>query len=461
MAAGSPHKIGMRVLVLVGAALIAASCSTIKPRLITDKTDLEKAVGLRYYETRPFLVVRKPYPISSTHYLVQGVMANDGKSFLVTNAPDALHLPPRTELRVGKPMAPARQGSGARGGAQAQGEDANEGGTGTDAPAEGEKPGEDINTACEKGAQSPGGTKNVDCSDTSGQRLAFSSISLETDLTATAIVPINELFSIVYLPDYDREFYVESQARWGMSKLHLVRGPGGALLAYNSEVDNSAVVKPLFDAWNTLVSAATKSALVRIEPKAQGEAVDETRTVPLTPQGIPTTLRIHVVKFAVPGAYPFIKPDEIKLDKWKAANPDRMLVPTVAYQVPYDYFTVLIAEQLLDPPGSSALLSNITVGEPGDSSPEAEGSSQPPRATSCQRDHGMPPVGYSVSNAKLLFRGDPELRDSLVEVNGDEGPKGCLKTLHVKFTGDAARKEDIEARVRASFPRVELDVAPQ
>lgn len=448
------------VLLMGCAALLVASCSTIKPKRITSSNETS-AVGLRYYETRPFLVVRKPYPIASVPYLVHGVLSNDGKSFFVTNAPDELKLPPWTNLSIGQFLPQDTRGGGNPG---AQGE----AGDSTTPEANAEKPEEKPGTAggssaCEK----------EDCKDTTGQRLGFSSISLETDLTGTAIVPINELFSIIYLPDYDREFYVESQARWGMSKLHITRGPGGTLLAYNSEVDNSAVIKPLYDALGTLITAGTKAAVIKIEPKAkaQGERVDGTRTTTLTPQGTATTLRIHVVKFAVPGAYPFIKPDEVA--KWSAnptASGTRILVPSLPYQIPYDYFTVLIAEHLLDPPGTSALVSNVTaqVGPPGEAGGEAGGSggSAASRGTAkCQKDHGLPAVTYSATVANRLLpkdEADPDIQKSIVELTTEPGtPADCAGILHIKFTGDASRKEKIEAALKKAFPKVELDVTPQ
>jgi hypothetical protein len=420
-------------------------------------------VGLRYYETRPFLVVRKPYPIASEPFLVHGVLSTDGKTFVVSDAPEELGLPARTELQVGRPLAAA-----AAGGAIAQGERTTE----PPQPAGEEEPAtEDIKSACEKGTQSStkdaegatSQTNQVDCTDTSGQRLAFSSISLETDLTGTAVVPINELFSIVYLPDYDREFFIESKARWGMSRLHITRGPGGALLAYNSVVDNSAVVKPLFDAWNALVSAATKAAVIKIEPKAQGERVDETRTAPLTPQGTVATLRIHRVKFAVPGAYPFIKPQES--DRWKAADEtqrQRMLVPSFPYQIPYDYFTVLIAEQLLDPAGSSALVANVSATQtPGEAPAGAQGSAGGAAGAqfNCLRDAQLPTSKFNKANANTILQSDASLQNSVTAVTiTQKDTHGCAQKLTVQFAGDAAKADAIKAKLQHSFPKAEFDV---
>jgi hypothetical protein len=468
------------IVLVTACAALAASCSSIEPKRITAKND-ESAVGLRYYETRPFLVVRKPYPISSTPYLVQGVLSNDGKSFFVTHANDDLKLPVWSELKIGQTISPSGRGTGTNTTPQAQGDAGDDGaadGDGDDKPEDKPEAG-DSSSACEKGAKSTSKksdgsasesneTTTVDCKDTSGQRLGFSSISLETDLTGTAIVPINELFSIIYLPDFDREFYIESKARWGLSKLHVTRGPGGTLLAYNSEVDNSAVIKPLFDAWGALVSAATKAAVVKIEPKAQGERVDGAKTRALTPQGVATTLRIHLVKFAVPGAYPFIKPDEVS--KWPSSAATRMLVPSAPYQVPYDYFTVLIAEHLLDPPGTSALVNNVTseVGSEesvtgGDGGQSARGGAGAP--VNCKLAHGLPSISYAAANANLALpsdEADPGLRGSIVELKAEPGdPPACAKTLRIKFSGDAGRKEKIEAALKRAFPKVELDVSPQ
>jgi hypothetical protein len=478
-----------RATITLSAALIVAACSTVEPVRVTSTNDAH-AVGLRYYETRPFLVVRKPYPIASEPFLVHGVLGSDGKTFVIRDAPPELKMPVRTELQISKPLAPQqgnRPGDGRDGkppsnanaagpsaGAQADTEVGRDSKAAKDAGGESDAgkgegpPPEASDTACQKGAQSSTteahGTTHeageIECSDTSGQRLAFSSISLETDLTGTAIVPVNELFSIVYLPDYDREFYIKSRARWGMSRLHVTRGPGGTLLAYNAEVDNSAVVKPLSDAWNTLVSAATKAAVVKIEPKAQAQLVESTETVTLLPQGTPATLRIHRVKFAVPGVYPFIKPQETAV--WKAATDAeraRMLVPSLPYQIPYDYFTVLIAEQLLDPPGTSGLLTDVSAArEEGDKSGGKNGGGGGP-PFECLRD-GLPSGDFSPASANLVLQSDEALRGLISDVtSAEKDANGCAVKLTVKVK-DGTKAERVKEKLQGRFPKAEFDVQP-
>lgn len=452
-----------RLSLSLTASVLLLSCSSIEPKRVPDTAAQElETVGLRYYETRPFLVVRKPYPIASEPFLVQGLLSADGRSFYVHKAPEGLGLLPWTRLEVGKPLA-SRAGSEV---------DAFKGQGDPQTPAD-DKPAQEApknDSTCEKGKQSDtksadGGTtetQEVDCEDTSGKRLAFTGISLETDLTGTALVPINELFSIIYLPDYDREFYIDSKARWGMSKLHITRGPGGTLLAYNSEVDNSAVVKPLFDAWNALVGAATKTAVLKIGPKAQGERVDSSQTSAVAPQGTPTTLRIHKVKFAVPGAYPFIKPKEV--EKWKGAGPEaakRMLIPSVAYQIPYDYFTVLVAEQLLDPAGDSALVSRVqdAVSSSGAGNSTTEGNQGSKNASTCPTAHHRPAASFGKVNANTILQKDANLRNlvTAVKVNREE-PAGCAASLTITIS-DASKKDAVKSKLQESFSAAEFDVS--
>lgn len=120
-----------------------------KPKRVTS-TNETTAVGLRYCETRPFLVVRKPHPIASEPFLVQGVLANDGKTFFVQNAPPALNLPPWTALNIAQPLPPAAQGASRAATPEAQAETPSDAGE-QDQQADVSKQAAD--TACQNGTQ--------------------------------------------------------------------------------------------------------------------------------------------------------------------------------------------------------------------------------------------------------------------------------------------------------------------
>jgi hypothetical protein len=449
-----------RAALAILVCISVVSCSSIEPKRITDGNE-KTAVGLRYYETRPFILVRKPYAIASTPYLVHGVLQADGKSFVVTDAPPELKLPVRTQLALAKPL-PFRTSPPA----------AQSGAADVSPPASNAEDTDKPKTGCksEKSADAPvdppaNGKEGVpECKDTSGARLAFSSISLETDLTGTALVPVNDLFSIIYLPDYDREFYVESKARWGMSKLHITRGPGGVLLAYNSEVDNSAVVKPLMDAWTALVDAATKAAVIKIAPKAQSGAVGQTRKVDESLDGTPATLRIHVVKYAVPGVYPLIKPAEATAKTWgNEKTDDRMLVPIYPYQVPYDYTTVLLAEHLLEPAGTTGVLNVPSVvsgaGEQGESD-EAGGARNAPRPGAvCDKAEEKAPASLDLKGLKVVVSKD-SLGDNVTGMTiKQRNPLQCASEIDVVLKAGSDKKSAIEARLLEAFAKTKFNVS--
>jgi hypothetical protein len=501
----------IKLSIVACVALFTASCSSITPNRVITAEDDKTAVGLRYYETRPFVVVRRPYVIASEPYLVHGVLQPDGRTFVVVDAPQELKMPTRTALTLGTPKVVGKDGDGGATVAEAHSGDA------VSTPADPAKPAEP-DTGCidsdgkrksaakedppdgePEGSAANPDSKVPECKDTTGSRIAFSGISLETDLTATALVPINDLFSIIYLPDYDREFVVDVKARWGFSKLHITRGPGGTLLAYNSEVDNSAVVKPLLDSWNTLVSAATQAAVVKITPPT-AQSADVPARSSSQMSGTPATLRIHVAKYAVPGVYPILKPAEISSGAWSTAGgpamqdnnaavkpsspvPEsaedgkkpagaavagklpaahqRALAPYYPYQVPYDYFTVLLAEHLLEPAGASGVVSG-PVGQEG--AAQSGGTpmsppSPPPAARNCppaQRKAAASSTGNTL-NLDLAGAGLANAIKSAKTTT--EGPAGCAQKMAVAFDSAVTDEATLEAALKAKYPNTEFDAS--
>ena len=324
-------------------ALTVAGCANIDPIPITDDNRFT-ATGIRYFESRPFVVVNKPFPLASETALVDARISADGKTILISSelkepflhfAEDgALSAASTLILQSDEPV-----GADAQGSAGDSDDDSNG------------KP--SIPTVPD------------DAHSTAGEKTGTSSLTLTTDNTGMPIFALNEYLSMNYLPDFEREFVINTEARFGNKDIEMVRGPGGVLLGLNAEVDNSAILGPLMGAYGEVISAGTSALLAAISPGgaaaalAQGAAVVEQVPPELRDQRM--TLRLHLVKFATVGIYPVVKPSEI--EAYTAVACTDVLQPLVGYQIPYRYFKLLIAEPLIvDDP-----LQNFTIAE-GDGS---------------------------------------------------------------------------------------------
>jgi hypothetical protein len=307
-------------------SVVLASCATIDPEPITSSNFSKK--GIRYYETRPFVVVHKPFPLESESVLVDGMVSPDGMTFLVTGnvQPPFTHykggfsalngrlimLNPDAELRV-----------------TGQGDSEEE----KPPPASGDKP---------ANPPIPGGDS------TAGVQTGRSSLTLTTDNTGIPVISLNQHISLTYLPDYDREYVMSAEGRFGIKKLKLVRGPGGTLLGLNAEVDNGAIINPLMNAYSTVIKAGSEALVAALSPSGAVSAVAQgANPPPAFPEelhGKPFTFRLHHIKFAAVGLYPMVKPSEVAA--YASAANTKVLQPQVGYQIPYRYFELLVAEPL-------------------------------------------------------------------------------------------------------------------
>jgi len=405
--------------------LFLSGCANMQPKRITDVNDIN-AKGIRYYETRPFILVRKPYPIAAETFLVDGQISPDGQWVKLTNVPAGIknflsdgQLSNNLIFRSGS-FAPNAQGEAPdqSGDESSQSDDTAPADTSEDLP-ETDQP---------KGK-------------TTGKPSGTATVVVQTDHTGFSHIPVNELFSIIYLPDFDREFVIDASAKLGITRLNLTRGPGGALVAMNADVDNSAITGPITDAYRILTESGTsylKSSLFSVPgiPVAQGEAGVAVAVAPRIKDAgkISTvTLRIHKVKFAVPGAYPMAKNSEVanaSTELGAHASGRTYVVPVRQYQVPYDYFELVVAEHVLQPAGSSVLVDQAST-ESGQASGGANGAgsarnaplsggckgrlTQPMNATKVT-ELLTPPEGIAIIDTKLT------------------GAGGCYERIDIQYT---------------------------
>ena len=308
------------------AALVALSgCANINPKLATDSDP-----GLRYYLTRPFVAVKQPYPVESSAYLVTGVVSADGKWVSLTAIPEALasRAPsalvaggrlPVSSILIAKPRSEVD--------AIAHGAD--------------EEPEEPAEPAEPEPAEEPAAPPT--------KLMGTSNISVTTDLTALVRFELSKSISLVFLPDYDREFVIDTRHKLGTTRVTLNLGPGGTLLGMSGEVDNSAVTMALLDSMKSLLTGGTDRLLGFVTGAATAPAAAEAHGAARAFKelaGQTVTLRAHLVKFAAIGVYPIVKPSEVAAYGQAQNTGRKFLLPVAGYQIPYDYYEVLFFEHV-------------------------------------------------------------------------------------------------------------------
>ena len=393
----------MRSLTLFIACIVG--CASANPIPVTDNNRATQK-GLRYYEARPFVAVHRPFPLDSRTYLVDAVVSPDGRYIRVTGAipetSDLVHykdqlaqLSFRMVFRKSKEAEPALQGggSGATGGPQAQ------------------------------GAPTP---------EPAPLKTGQSTVSLQTDLNGVGFFPLSEYMSMIFLPDYDREFAIDTSGKFGSINVDLKRGPGGTLLALSAEVDNSAITGPLVKGYASLVDAGVAAAKAAISaasglPTAQGATVAAPLTTAESMEameaqpGMPVTLRIHVVKFAAIGIYPMVKESEVADYTEKKADLEDAcyVVPVEAYQIPYKYFTIVVVEHLISDGSPSQLL-----GFRGTAAGPTPGTADQKKL----RD-----IAATPDKLNLFLAGTPE-KYKIEEVVERSPAKGDVDTITLRYT---------------------------
>lgn len=358
-------------LAVLTSAMAFSGCANITPTLIDAGDGSMKDGGLRYYETRPFIVVKEPYPIGSKAFLVSGRVAGDGKTVMLTAVPD--------ELRVLVPMQLEGGGSVPAASVLIAHQDVRDqvdahGAEG----AAGDKPEEE-------GAQDGKEDEGDEPKDPATKRMGLSNISVTTDLAALARFELSKSISLIYLPDYEREFIVDTKSKLGTTRLTLNLGPGSSLLGMSGDVDNSVVVEALLDSTKALLTGGTDRLLGLVtgskDSGTGGGVVAHSAAGELAKlAGQPVTLRAHLVKIAAMGMYPIVKPSEV--GGYHPQTPyqteRRFVLPVAGYQIPYDYYEVLVFEHVLGSSTGGLLSTSPASGDAtGNATPDCSGKIKP------------------------------------------------------------------------------------
>jgi len=276
----------------VGMVAVIATCGGLTvTKVPSDQEKAERLTGIRYYLPWPYLAVTKEFPVDVATCFVHGTLTADGKyvdvddntlRFLDEGGGSAVQLPEGSiSLRGG---GTATQPQQARIGLQAAATKTTGVDSGTDAPP--------------KQKAAAGGTKNPD-GGTGG------TVSSEVSVaggTGTQPIRLSDSLSIVYLPNDAEQYIVEGKrVLFGSQTMQMQLTSGWMAEGFNVKVDNTEVLKFIESTVNNVLPALEKVIGL------QGAAVPPARSG--APQQV--VIRVHTVRYAVPGLYPLLHSGEL------------------------------------------------------------------------------------------------------------------------------------------------------
>jgi hypothetical protein len=287
--------------------------------------------GIRFYLPRPFVNVFESFPVRTDVNFAQGFVSPDGKYVSITKiwgvdgSPVAAKINVPADSVVYPPASIKPQGL-----------------SGTTRPS---PPSSIITPPSTDTAppappsplppQSPAPETGVNKQSSTNNNMAF------------AYEPLRGNFDLVYMPDFEEQYAVDSIAGLGNANFQVNLGQGWSLQGFNSLSDNSELNKRIFDLIDTsmqLAKTAANAELGQLFPILQQAAktLPQTGTnairpegaggVTLPPQkGTPVMMKIIVLHYAAKGLYPVVKPRELQ---------ERAIPPSKTVYAVWDLFRI-------------------------------------------------------------------------------------------------------------------------
>ncbi|MEO0651739.1 MAG: hypothetical protein AAFZ65_13770, partial [Planctomycetota bacterium] len=136
---------------------------------------------------------------------------------------------------------------------------------------------------------------------------------------AIAYQPLRGNFDLVYLPDFEEQYVVDSKSGWGNAKFALQLGQGWSLQGLDALSDNSELNKRIFGLIDTAIEAgegalagATGGGTIAaggLGALARAESLGDSMELAA---GTPVALKVVVLRYAAKGLYPVLKPRELQ-----------------------------------------------------------------------------------------------------------------------------------------------------
>jgi len=342
----SLRKHGMCVAGLAVSVFLLASCASVTVRKVPVPTqylqwtdDLQRRAdameGLRFYLPRPFVNVFESFPVRTDIFLARGEVSADGKYVVLSEVEPTSRLYEYLASMAWEGGIPTRfifSGAAVQphsrsplGGLQDLTQllgafsKIRDKAAQASAIAAGLTSTTPTGTAPAAAPPAPAAQPSAPAAPT-----GINERRVRNDNGAFAYQPLRGSFDIVYLPDFDEQYVVTSQAGLGNAKVQMNLGQGWSLQGFDSLVDNSELNRRIFDLIDTSIRIAKQAAgafmggLPGLAGAALGPAgailpheraaLAKEEPVP----GTPVLLKIVVVHYAAKGLYPIIKPRELQ-----------------------------------------------------------------------------------------------------------------------------------------------------
>ncbi len=322
------------LLLLTLAMVIPAGCASVKVRKIGADGKPEGPDGIRFYRPRPYVSVHEPFVIAARPYVAAGRMTPDGRFVVIENVP--AELSGRIALVNGQVAVAASHVLVGPGGPPTGG---------------GVQSGE-VNVD-DKTVPKPDPKDSKDPAEPKPTGQLDLRVTNNTGVWATQ--PTRRYFDIQFLPDFEEDYVVEVESNFGNASADVALGQGWSLQGMSATLDNSAITDRLltvFDETFKVLSAAAKAAL-GIPPVVGGgvQSGDVTTADRTFAGGTPVSIKITLIRVAVPGLYPILKPKELREFNAAAAatiDPfyrDRILVPIAPLtNIAFNTYEVMVIE---------------------------------------------------------------------------------------------------------------------
>lgn len=315
-------------LVVAGLSLFLAGCAKVTVRKVPMPTQYaawsdrmqkqaDSIQGIRFYLPRPFVNVFESFPVRTDIAIADGFVSPDGKFVNISRVRGSGGL--ANVFNAGTIQVPtdkilveesAEKGEKAR----------------PEAKIGGSQPGTTVAT----GAEVPANTAPAPVEPPPPPvRTGVNEQTSTNNNNAFAYQPMRGSMDVVYLPDFEEQFAVNSSAGLGNAKFQVNLGQGWSLQGFNALTDNSEINKRIFDLLDTAATAAKSavnaasgnltSLIAGLAKQTPADATGGKRANPQgkvsTMSGVPNTpvsLKIVLVHYAAKGLYPVIKPRELQ-----------------------------------------------------------------------------------------------------------------------------------------------------
>ena len=354
------------------------SCATVTVRKIPTPTqyehwtdDMQKQAdliqGIRFYLPRPFVNVFESFPVRTDVNFASGVISPDGKYVLINKiyGKPGSFISTDVSVPTGKISFPAPPTPEGIGGPKIP----TTSGTPPTEPSTGgllQQPAAPTTPPSPLPPNSPSPKTGQNQQSSTNNNFAF------------AYQPLRGNFDLVYMPDFEEQYAVNSYAGLGNANFQVNLGQGWSLQGYNSLTDNSEINKRIFDLIDTsmqLAKSAASAELGQVFPLLQqaAKSIAGPGTSAVTPHGLggptgqtapagtPVSMKIVMLHYAAKGLYPVIKPRELQervaradvvydvLDLFK-------LFPRPEYSTNFDQSALSNAQQAVEPESANSTI---------------------------------------------------------------------------------------------------------